>query len=107
MVAAVTVTDAIEGMKSIYRAGGIAVIIPVIGFLGSWLSGSMLLLDYIHVLLGAIEGMKNSIVGISRFDPSSLSRLDRPLITNEKKSPITRSMPVQADPAMTWKYSRK
>ncbi len=42
------------GTKSIYRAGGIAVIIPVIGFLGSWLSGSMLLLDYIHVLLGAI-----------------------------------------------------
>ena len=41
-------------LKPIYRAGVIAVMIPVIAFLGSWLSGSMLLLDYIHVLLGAI-----------------------------------------------------
>ncbi len=41
-------------LKSIYRAGTIAVVIPLAAFLGSWLSGSMLMLDYIHVLLGAI-----------------------------------------------------
>ena len=41
-------------VKPIYRAGIIAVIIPVAAFLGSWLTDSMLMLDYIHVLLGAI-----------------------------------------------------
>ncbi len=41
-------------MKPVYRAGAITVIVPVAAFLGIIASGSMLLLDYIHVLLGAI-----------------------------------------------------
>ncbi len=46
------VTD--NPLKSIYRAGLFAFIIPVVAFALVYISGSMLLLDYVHVLLGAI-----------------------------------------------------
>lgn len=44
----------VNPMKSAYRTGLIALAVPAIAFLLAYLSGSMLVLDYIHVLIGAI-----------------------------------------------------
>ncbi|WP_393971410.1 hypothetical protein OXIME_001686 [Oxyplasma meridianum] len=41
-------------MRSIYRTGFIALAVPPIAFILTYISGSMLFLDYIHVLIGAI-----------------------------------------------------
>jgi hypothetical protein len=43
-----------KGVKSVYRAGIIAIILPAVAFLAAYLSGSLLFIDYVHVLLGAI-----------------------------------------------------
>jgi hypothetical protein len=43
-----------ERLKSIYRAGAIAAVLPVIVVLAAYLSGNFLFIDYVHVLLGAI-----------------------------------------------------
>jgi len=44
----------VGNMKQVNRAGLISVIVPAAAFLGIYLEGSLLLLDYIHVLLGAV-----------------------------------------------------
>lgn len=41
-------------LRSIYRAGAISVIVPTLALIAALLSGSILFLDYVHVLLGAI-----------------------------------------------------
>jgi hypothetical protein len=43
-----------DRLKSVYRAGVIAVVLPAVALLVAYLSGSFLLIDYVHVLLGAI-----------------------------------------------------
>jgi|YelNatPaOPRAMG01_1025707.scaffolds.fasta_scaffold03752_12 uncharacterized membrane protein len=43
-----------NSMRNIYRTGFIALAVPAIAFVLAYLSGSMLVLDYIHVLIGAI-----------------------------------------------------
>ena len=43
-----------KNIKSVYRAGAVAVILPAAAVLAAYLSGSILFLDYVHVLLGAI-----------------------------------------------------
>lgn len=43
-----------DSMKSVYRTGLITLAVPAIAFMLAYLSGSMLVLDYIHVLLGSI-----------------------------------------------------
>lgn len=44
----------VDSIGSIYRTGFIALAVPAIAFILAYLWGSMLVLDYIHVLIGAI-----------------------------------------------------
>jgi hypothetical protein len=44
----------VDSIGNIYRTGFIALAVPAIAFILAYLLGSMLVLDYIHVLIGAI-----------------------------------------------------
>lgn len=43
-----------DSLKDIYRTGIIALVIPPLAFIIAYISGSMIFLDYIHVLIGAV-----------------------------------------------------
>jgi hypothetical protein len=41
-------------VKSVYRAGAFAIVLPAVAVFAAYISGSLLFMDYVHVLLGAI-----------------------------------------------------
>lgn len=43
-----------DTLKDVYRAGIIALVIPALAFIIAYFSNSIVILDYIHVLIGAI-----------------------------------------------------